>query len=484
MPVTGSRGRINGANTEYSPAVGLGQINTTSFLFTDDDEASKKESATSPDVKSYLQMNATDDKFPILVRRDEYPGLVSNAFTSAFGRTNGSLQLSASSAALDLALSQSPGPDSQPNGWTPFARHRSSQPSLPQNTFNSVPNGNPSNGTSQSGSQKSPEAIGSSRQPNRHSMEATLASYAQSSLAGLALSDDTTSGRPTLANIQSSYSTNDIPTMKTTNGLGTTITPPKTHAQQHFHNHNASLGRIPPHAVNNNAINNSVNNPVNNAVNNRHSREFSGGEGRREEQSNGYGYFQSGLQASAAPFGPSTTAPSPTESAPSAVTHMNNAAQYPSPAYYGGYGMQLMNMGMSPMHMASPIPFNNPMQAYQSHSSFSQYPNYGPPGRFGDSQARVIQQRRLQNGEENARFTNVKLEHLQGEIYGLCKDQHGCRYLQKKLEERDPEHVHLIFVETNQHVVELMTGTLRTLNKDDLADLVRSFRQLLVPEAT
>ena len=296
-----------------------------------------------------------------------------------------------------------------------------------------------------------------------------MASYAQSSMAGLALSDDTASARPTLANIQSSYSTSDIPTVKNTNGLGATITPPKTHAQQHFHNHNASLGRIPPHAVNNSTMNNNsvanaVNNAVNNVTNNRHSREFSGGEGRREEQSNGYGYFQSGLQASAAPFGPSATAASPTESVASAVSNMN-MAQYASPAYYGGYGMQLINMGMSPMHMANPLPFNNSMQAYQSQGSFSQYPNYGPPGRFADSQARVIQQRRLQNGEENARFTNVKLEHLQGEIYGLCKDQHGCRYLQKKLEERDPEHVHLIFVETNQHVVELMTGMLNATVK-------------------
>ncbi len=264
--------------------------------------------------------------------------------------------------------------------------------------------------------------------------------------------------------------------MKTTNSLGTTITPPKTHAQQHFHNHNASLGRIPPHAVNNNAINN---NSVNNTVNNRHSRELSGGEGRREDQSNGYGYFQSGLQASAAPFGPSTTAASPTESVPSAVTHMNNVAQYPSPAYYGGYGMQLMNMGMSPMHMASTLPFSNPMQAYQSQGAFSQYPNYGPTGRFGDSQARVIQQRRLQNGEENARFTNVKLEHLQGEIYGLCKDQHGCRYLQKKLEERDPDHVHLIFVETNQHVVELMTGMSRASEKKSWLTILDPFGNYL-----
>ena len=54
----------------------------------------------------------------------------------------------------------------------------------------------------------------------------------------------------------------------------------------------------------------------------------------------------------------------------------------------------------------------------------------------------------------------MKLEHLQGEIYALCKDQHGCRYLQKKLEERNLEHIHLIFTETNQHVVELMTGIL------------------------
>jgi hypothetical protein len=32
---------------------------------------------TSPEVKNYLQMNATDDKFPILVRRDGDSGMVS-----------------------------------------------------------------------------------------------------------------------------------------------------------------------------------------------------------------------------------------------------------------------------------------------------------------------------------------------------------------------------------------------------------------------
>jgi hypothetical protein len=57
-----------------------------------------------------------------------------------------------------------------------------------------------------------------------------------------------------------------------------------------------------------------------------------------------------------------------------------------------------------------------------------------------------------------SKYANVQLEQLRGEIYMLCKDQHGCRYLQKKLEERNPEQVHLIWQETNMHVVELMTG--------------------------
>jgi len=56
-----------------------------------------------------------------------------------------------------------------------------------------------------------------------------------------------------------------------------------------------------------------------------------------------------------------------------------------------------------------------------------------------------------------SRFNNMTLENVGGTIYELCKDQHGCRYLQKQLEGRLPEHVHMIWLETNQHVVELMT---------------------------
>lgn len=56
------------------------------------------------------------------------------------------------------------------------------------------------------------------------------------------------------------------------------------------------------------------------------------------------------------------------------------------------------------------------------------------------------------------RFAGTRLEDLQGEIATLCKDQHGCRYLQKKLEEGLPEHRDMIFRETFSHFAELMTG--------------------------
>lgn len=52
----------------------------------------------------------------------------------------------------------------------------------------------------------------------------------------------------------------------------------------------------------------------------------------------------------------------------------------------------------------------------------------------------------------------MRLEDLQGEILSLSKDQHGCRYLQKKLEEEAPEHRDMIFRETYGHFPELMTG--------------------------
>lgn len=364
---------------------------------------------------------------------------------------------------MDLALSQSPGPESESraDGWPSFARHRHSQASLPQNAFGeqSTPHSLSSSTNSQQSFDTVVDSPTTMRQPNRHSMEASLGYLTQKSLLSSNVSNGTSLARPN--NLQSSYSTNDIPTLK--NGNATTVIAPQaTHAEKHFHNHNASLGRIPP-----------------NAVSNRVSRDLTIGESHREEQSNGLKHLRSELQASAPPFGPSTTAGSPVEPIDS-IVNAPGTQQFAGPAYYGGYGMQMMNMGMTPAQVGGPAPFGNTTLFQAQSTQFGPYGPYGQMGRFPDSQARVIQQRRMQNAEgtllfqptqvlilltliaENARFTNAKIESYVGEIYSLCKDQHGCRFLQKQLETRNPEIIHIIFVETQPHVVELMTGRFAT----------------------
>jgi hypothetical protein len=57
----------------------------------------------------------------------------------------------------------------------------------------------------------------------------------------------------------------------------------------------------------------------------------------------------------------------------------------------------------------------------------------------------------------NNRFAGAKLEDYKGKLYELCKDQNGCRFLQKKLEEPSAN-VTIIYEEIHTHFVELMTG--------------------------
>jgi len=64
-----------------------------------------------------------------------------------------------------------------------------------------------------------------------------------------------------------------------------------------------------------------------------------------------------------------------------------------------------------------------------------------------------------QRKEEPNRFAGLRLEDLQGDMAALCKDQHGCRFLQKKLEEGNTEHRDMIFNEIYPHFGELMTDS-------------------------
>ncbi|GME56648.1 Pumilio domain-containing protein [Neofusicoccum parvum] len=466
VPVTGLDLRYRASTDLPDLTSVLGHIDTTNFLFGDDDEKPRNPAA-SPDVKSYLQMNATDDKFPILVRRDG----------------EGAMQLSAASAALDLASISSHSPDPQSNGWPTTTRHRHAQHSLPVNNLHK----SDEFGLDGAGGANGTETPRRQTMNNRHSMEVRFSPYGDSKRPGLLATppNGSANGMPKL---QSSYSTNDIPTMKSTNGLNGTPAGGNTglnsHAEQHLHNHNASMGRIPMNAVN------------------RHSRELSGGENRIEEPKGAAAFRSMGsaLQANAAPFGPvltngnghsngngtsgatsngntsTTGVSSPTATTISSPngngTGITSPAmtQYgnPNAPYYGGYGMSMLNMGMQNIGLNGQAPYNqmpNQMPMYGApfnpygqpfQQPFMQQPPAQP--RFPDSQARVIQQRRMQNQEDHTRTsTNYNFDSLMPhDIVELCKDQHGCRYLQKQIEGRNLDIVKKIFDSTKDHVVDLM----------------------------
>lgn len=448
MPVTSldMRGRADMPDL----ATVLGHINTTEYLFGDETEKPSRRNRYS---QPYLRMDTTEDKFPILVRREE----------------DGSVQLSSDSTALDLATSQSTEPETHSNDWPSFNKNRHSQQSLPLNAlrrlsqtedFSQDPSILPSNGISSDSTVK----LGAA---NRRSLEVKFSPFAdrRSSIVGGPV-NGSANGVPKL---QSSYSTSDIPTVKNPNGTSTMNSGvPKSRAEQRLHNHNASLGRIPP-----------------GAVPNRQGREITNNETRLEEQANTLRVLNSALQPSAPAFGPSIAATSTSADAftSNALTTSSatNISSLTNPNYYGPYGMQMLNMDMASMQLGS-AQWNNHMAAlYQS-----QYPPYPQPyqhygtGRQQEAQPRTVNQRRVpvdsqsrptvhdsnegaaNLSAETARWANARLEDLRPEIYGMCKDQHGCRFLQRALEERNPEHIQVIFEETSPHAVELMTGMLFT----------------------
>ena len=455
MPVTSLDLRNRADMPDLSTV--LGNINTTEFLFGDEGEKPSKRNRYS---QPYLRMDTTEDKFPILVRREG----------------ESSIQSSAESTALDAAVTQSPESDSRTSDWPTSNKNRLSQQSLPLHTLRRLShNDDFSQDLSRDGNHM--QANGMNSEPavklgatNRRSMEVKFGNFSdrRSSLVGGSM-NGSAAGVPKL---QSSYSTSDIPTVKNPNGSTPVNTGvPKSHAEQRLHNHNASLGRIPP-----------------GAVSNRQSREIASNEVRLDEQVNNLRNLNSALQGSAPSFGPSVAATAGNANAENknipavASSTASGMPAYTNPNYYNPYGMQVMNMDLANMQLGG-ASWNSQMAAlYQG-----QYPSYSNPyqqygvGRQQDAQQRALHQRHMQlNGHvypsvhdaadssantsaETARWANTPIEDLKPEIYAMCKDQHGCRFLQRTLEERNPEHVQLIFDETNQHAVELMTGMIYTL---------------------
>lgn len=251
-----------------------------------------------------------------------------------------------------------------------------------------------------------------SRHTARHSIETNLHLGNDGSHENVA--PHFASNRPN--SLQSSYSTNDLPTVKD-DDLDPAITPPKT---------NATLNRV------------SVSTPY----------QAKGSPGRDDTKLLSSQGQHTALQASAAPFGSHLGGAA---SPPSVSGSVTPAAMPAFQAPFYGYGLQPY-MG-NPVQVPGQFPNYSPAGSY---GPYSQYGNF----RFGEGPAKGPGSRRNGDGDsaQLSRFANFPLEHYRGELYGLCKDQHGCRYLQRKLEERNPEHVQMIFNEIRVHVVELMTG--------------------------
>lgn len=70
------------------------------------------------------------------------------------------------------------------------------------------------------------------------------------------------------------------------------------------------------------------------------------------------------------------------------------------------------------------------------------------------------QHRRNTNMPEQDRFADAEMDDFVGKLYELCKDQNGCRFLQKKIEDKEEgtKNLEIVFNEIYAHFTELMTG--------------------------
>lgn len=354
----------------------LGSVNTTGFLFGDEDDHKSthvQNPAASPDAKHYLQYQASDDKFPILVRRD-----------------GEGMQLSASAAAMELAKTQQNGSDNQDRATATRTNRQSLPPSAMRQPGHGDAPMSPLNGIlTEINTAKNTAA-------NRRSMEVKFSGLATPKRPGLLASPQSV-GSNGVPKLQGSYSTNDIPTLKSTNAANF---PENSGAVQSPRPEFTSPARQT--TILSNGHQNGFHTPA------RQTQE----QAKPEELNSVTSSQRSALQASAAPFGPSVTSPSfePTRTINSNSNGLSNGHISPpsmqtyNGAYYGGYGMQLLGNGFNQMNLGHQAGGQwGQMPGFQQHGfggGHPQQPFQQSPARYNDSQPRVIQQpRRSQAGD-------------------------------------------------------------------------------------
>lgn len=201
--------------------------------------------------------------------------------------------------------------------------------------------------------------------------------------------------------LQPSFSANDIPTLKSVSGATVGSTPNQA-AQQHLHNHNASMGRIPA-----------------GALPSRHSRELSG-DARDNVAGANYQSIGSSLHANAPSFGPALGQPSnvlqgPVLTQPSqnpvppimapnqgmTPYNNNNNGGYYAPNGYGNVGPTNGGAnyhGMPLLAQMQGLSLNGGGNTYSAQNYTGYAPVYAPH-QPRDSQQRIMASRRQQDNE-------------------------------------------------------------------------------------
>jgi hypothetical protein len=445
--------------SDLNSALSLGSVNTTRFLFDDENERPTHRptmSITSPDVSNFLQASANDSNFPIL-RRGHHAGSVSPIEASSWFAilTSSVPQLSTSSAALDLASSRdskSPTSSITSSGWPSFARHRQAQHSLPVNTLSSPPfeplsaNESPNPTSYHQASRSTSESVTNLRRFDRNSIDFPVGFSSYSSDLGSNGISHSTSANSLMPapRLSASYSSNDVPTIRNTaNGSAQ-----NAHAQQHLHRHNMSLGRIPVGGMN------------------RHSREISSSDihnSNRDSQLSNFSSPTNGSHFS-----------SPHNSQGSGAVQNNAGLTSPVTMSSGGSGyLASASQSAIPPPQFGLMPGTTNV-AFGANNGFSQSTTFFQQQYNQTVQARNRPVQRKMNDFDRelsyplddtsilidttaSRYQNVELSTVRHEIYLMCKDQHGCRFLQKKVEEGNAEDLAVIFEEILPNMVELMT---------------------------
>lgn len=166
---------------------------------------------------------------------------------------------------------------------------------------------------------------------------------------------------------------------------------------------------------------------------------------------------------------------------PTSTAGMNGGAPpgagAPAPWMYGSHPFApMVHHHVSPAHPHQMMNRGNSSQNHQGNRRH--HNNRGGNSNHGQ---RSYHHRK---GEDASKYADAKLEDYIGNIYSLCKDQHGCRFLQKQLDIKGDEAATAIFEETKQYAVELMTDSFGNYLIQKLLERVSDEQRIILVKST